>query len=310
MHISLIILAHLYQNLAVVLLYFVKDGKAMYLPERGVLENSEYFFHTSSNMAQAMFFYLKCAGHYFCDENYLVKRDNYGSYLIMYIKSGQGFVTYNDKTYTAKANDVVLLDCFTPHSYYTGKGWETLWIHYGGNTSSLFYELLYNRFGCVLSLENSVIIPKHLNLIIDGFKNENPLPEPIVSCYIQRILAEMLLISSNYSENSMNRFNPVMEAITFIETNFKEKFSLEKLAFSVKLSPFHFSRLFKKETGYSPYEYIIRTRLNQAKTLLKTTGLNIKEIAYEVGFNSESNFVHTFHKKVKLTPKEFRHMPF
>lgn len=89
----------------------------------------------------------------------------------------------------------------------------------------------------------------------------------------------------------------------------KEKLTIEKLAAYVNISPFHFSRIFKKETGYSPYEYIIKTRIDKAKTLLKKTKLGIKEIAFEVGFNSEANFSNTFHMNVNMTPKEFRNTP-
>ena len=56
----------------------------------------------------------------------------------------------------------------------------------------------------------------------------------------------------------------------------------------------------------TPHRYLIATRLNSAKFLLRTNGMSIKEIAYASGFNSESSFCSTFRKWEKVTPSEYR----
>jgi AraC family transcriptional regulator len=261
-------------------------------------------------MAGSMFFYPIFAGDYICDKNYHVKRDTFKCFLLMYIKNGSGVVKYNEKTFSANSNDVILLDCHHPHEYYTKSGWETIWIHFDGNVSQQFFEAIYSHAGCVLPLGGSTVIPKYLNLILNGFKTFNLVPEPIVSCYIQRMLTDMLLASLNTSQKMHDTPNPINNALDYIKANCSEKLTINQLASLVNISPYHFSRLFKKETGYAPYEYVIKTRIDRAKTLLKTTLLNISEIAYEVGFNSESNFVRTFHSDVGITPSEFRSIPF
>lgn len=281
----------------------------MYIPEKGVLKNSNIYFHTPSSIAKSAFFYLKCAGEFFCNGNYRVERDTFYSYLIMYIKEGEGYISVDNRTYPAKANDAVLLNCHQPHLYYTHSGWETLWIHFDGNSSQQLFELLNNHFGFVLPMGESLVINRYLSMIVDGFKNKKPLSEVLVSCHIHRMLAEMLLISSSCREPRLESFNPILDAIIYIEDNYQSKITVEDLATYVKISPFHFSRIFKKETGYSPYEYIIKTRIDHAKMLLKKTRFNIKEIAFGVGFNSESNFVNTFRESVSLTPNKFRNTP-
>ena len=280
----------------------------MFIPEKGVLSNSFTFFHTPSNMAKNMFFYIKYAGHFFCNSNYHVKRNDYSSFLLMYIKKGKGSVYYENKTYQVKENDVILINCYKPHMY-TAETWETEWIHFDGNMSKEYFDLIYERSGCIFPLKESILIPKYLNYIIDNFKSNKIPNEPIVSCYVQRILTELLLISSDSNYERINSSTPVIDAITFIETNYNTQITLKALASKVNLSTFYFSRMFKKETGYSPYEYVIMVRLNEAKKLLKVTSLTIKEITFSIGFNSESNFVTCFKNNVKLTPVEFRNTP-
>lgn len=281
----------------------------MYIIEKGVLNNSSIYFHTPSSIARSIFFYIICAGEFFCDGNYRVERETYHSYLIMYIKKGSGVVSAENRTWQVNADDVVILNCHKPHLYYTKTGWDTLWVHFDGNSSKEFFELINSRTGNVLSLEDSIVVPHCLSMILEGYRHNKPLPEAVVSCHIHRMLTEILLLASSGAETQTRSINPVLDAITYIHANFHRRVTLKELAESVKVSPYHFSRLFKKETGYSPYEYVIKTRIDHAKVLLKKTDLSVKEIAYEVGFNSESNFINAFHSRLGLTPNEFRNTP-
>jgi AraC family transcriptional regulator len=279
----------------------------MYIPEKGVLENSSIFFNTPSNISKSMLFYLKCAGHFFCNKDYLLKRDDYSSFLLMYIISGEGTIYYEDKVFYAKPNDVVILNCYKPHIYTTSK-WETKWIHFDGNVSKEYYELICNTLGPVIPLNNSIIIPALLTTILNSFKNGILPNEHKASCYIQEMLTELLMVSP---ENNLEVKNQnITDTIFYIESNFRKELTLNDLASVAAISPYHYSRIFKKKTGYSPYEYIVMIRINHAKKLLKTSNMRIKEIAYETGFNSESNFVTSFKKHTHYTPKEFRGIPF
>lgn len=63
------------------------------------------------------------------------------------------------------------------------------------------------------------------------------------------------------------------------------------------LSPAHFSRLFKGRTGCSPYEYILLRRIDEAKHLLASTRLPVREVAGRVGYGSAEHFIHSFQKR-------------
>jgi AraC family transcriptional regulator len=281
----------------------------MFIPEKGLLSNSNTFFHTPSKTAKSTYFYMISSGEFFCNRDYRVERNNYNSYLIMYIKKGSGVVLFNNVSYTAKTNDVIILNCHQPHGYYTEEGWETLWLHFDGNTIKSFFELLYSRIGLVMPTGNSIVVKHILTDIVDRYKENKPLPESVISYSIHRMLTEMILISSDHKYED-NATNPVLDAMTYIESNYHRKITINELSDYVNISPFHFSRLFKKETNYSPYEFIIKIRIDKARILLKKTHKSIKEIAFEVGFNCESNFVDAFHKRVNQTPKSFRNTHF
>ena len=276
-----------------------------YAKSIGVLSNSSLFWNTPSELAKKMFYYVIATGHYYCDDNFYVKRDRLDSYQIMYIVNGQGTIELNDKTYKACKGDIVLLDCYKPHMYTTNK-WEALWMHFDGNVSREYVYLLSERFDCVFPSGNTVTIPKLLRRIISSFASGKMIKEPVLSSYIEQILAELFVLSSKYESKINEQESVIDKALDFINNNFCKQIPLEQIAKRAAISKYHFIRTFKKETGHTPHNYIINLRINKAKSLLITSGLQIKAIAFESGFKSEAHFIQTFINRTGMSPSIFR----
>ena len=81
---------------------------------------------------------------------------------------------------------------------------------------------------------------------------------------------------------------------------------MDEVAKQFHFSKYHFIRLFKKQVGLPPYEYLIGCRIRLSKKLLCNTSESISAIAIQVGFSSESNFIHQFRTTVGITPGVFR----
>jgi AraC-like DNA-binding protein len=111
----------------------------------------------------------------------------------------------------------------------------------------------------------------------------------------------------NQNKNLPTAFQnrPVALAKDFIHANSGETLSLDAIARAAHVSPFHFSRLFRQATGYSPYEYHLRTRIERAKVLL-IGGMPVGQTAFETGFNSLENFSLTFKKINGCAPAHFQ----
>ncbi|HEY7402057.1 MAG TPA: helix-turn-helix transcriptional regulator [Candidatus Angelobacter sp.] len=85
--------------------------------------------------------------------------------------------------------------------------------------------------------------------------------------------------------------------------------SVADLARGVRLSTAHLQRLFKQETGVHISDLLAERRLCTAAQLLATTEMEIKEVAYFVGYQHHSSFVRAFQRKFRQTPKEYRRPP-
>ncbi len=98
----------------------------------------------------------------------------------------------------------------------------------------------------------------------------------------------------------------VKMVIRFIEENGDRQLSLNEIARSINVSPWHLCRLFRTGTGTSVNQYLLNLRMEKAKELLATTCLRVKEIMNQVGIRDESHFARTFKKLFGVSPSQYR----
>ncbi|NLK27583.1 MAG: AraC family transcriptional regulator [Clostridiales bacterium] len=277
----------------------------MYSSETGVRRDSDYYIFTASVQAKKTFFYPTYVGYFYYEPNYYLHRNSYDSFLIMHVKKGSCYIEVDNHRQHVEKNQIVFLDCYKPHTYYTHTGWEAEWLHFDGPVAREYFNMITSLTGLVITLRDTYIFEKYLHKIYLMFRENKPIKEALVSQYITNILTE-LLISRESTSSKPNNSNIVDETIAYINEHLCENMSLELLSSRASLSPYYFTRMFKNETGFTPHEYIIASRINSAKFLLKNTDISIKEICFSTGFSSESAFCSTFKKREKCTPSAYR----
>jgi AraC family transcriptional regulator len=92
----------------------------------------------------------------------------------------------------------------------------------------------------------------------------------------------------------------------YIETHLDDRLTLTVLAEVACLSPYHFSRSFKQAVGIGPQRYVMRRRLERAKTLMRRTRQPLAAIAQETGFADQSHLTSIFRRETGLTPARYR----
>lgn len=278
--------------------------------ENGVLDKSEVYFSSPSQTAKKLHYYPISAGHFFCNNNYHLVRENYNSILIIHILDGNFTFVKNGEHITACAGDTVILDCYKPHEYYTKSSFESLWIHVSGGNSYDLFEEIEKSFGNIVKCKDNKHIKKLLCRIIDGINNKIAPTEVSLSLDIYKLFAELLNPEITTSDQQDSHKESIRKLTIHINEHLNENLSVKYLADLMHMSPSHFSRVFKQKTGLSPYEYVLISRLNKAKNLLQKTDKTVSTIANEIGFNSESNFINFFTENVGISPKKFRNLEF
>lgn len=273
--------------------------------EQKISPVSDYYIFSPSKTAQECFLYPLQCGFFTYDPGYALKRSSFDSFLLMYIQKGTMLLDLAGKQQPVAEKHFVLADCYQPHGYSTAEGYECIWLHFDGVLARNYYELIVSRLGNVFSMEDAFPALRKMNTILRTFEESKQFQEPLLSKYITDILTEFMIYNPG-SGAAGSSTEAVERALVYISEHFTEDIPVSLLAGLAGLSEFHFIRVFRQQTGYTPHEYIVNRRMASVRYLLKYTELSIKEICFSTGFSGESVFCNAFKKHHGLTPQQYR----
>lgn len=268
----------------------------------GVLPDSFEAAHQPTQTAQELFLYIEYIGHAHCSPEYSVIRRKYCHYLLMYILKGKMVFTTEGQTYEAEAGQAFLIETQKPHIYGALGSVETLWIHFDGKNFHAFFRHLIsvNHNQPVFDLKNNTEFYTKIQDLVHSYASSDRYPEIIVSAKLYELLGLLL------AKNEITDIDSIDRIVRYINHHYAEPLTLELLASKANLSVSRFCALFKKETGYSPYKYIVNTRLHASCQYLTSSTYSIESIAAHVGFSDASSYIVSFRHKYKTTPGKFR----
>src|SRR5215471_11247896 len=92
-----------------------------------------------------------------------------------------------------------------------------------------------------------------------------------------------------------------------VHTKMEDELTLIEMAQSVALSPAHFSRMFRKSTGETPHQFVLRNRMERAKEMLRAPETRVLDVAVACGFKTQQHFARVFRLVCGASPTEYRH---
>lgn len=121
-------------------------------------------------------------------------------------------------------------------------------------------------------------------------------------------LLEVVKVTFDYIEDKQkNRSSELIDKIkTYIKDHLHEDLSLNAVADVVYLSPRYLSRVFKQETGENFVDFVTKARMERAGELLRTSEMNIEQIAQTVSYNNPAYFTKKFKEVYGMTPSQYR----
>lgn len=275
--------------------------------EYGVTDASNVYIHTASHFARETLYYILHVGLYYCSPGYMVTRTAYISFLLILVIKGKGYLKLSEKQFELREGEIAFIDCSKPHTFGTDDGWEILWMHFDGAQTRAIFEEVTTKVGNIIPPRDLFAARRPIEQIFAASDKGAPPSEVIISKYIYNALTELMLSVPEY-KSYRNNDNPIdMEKIlVYIQENLTEDITVETLARRASFSPYHFIRVFKNNTGYTPHEYIISSRINLAKRMLRLTNQSISYIADCCGFSSSSSFSMCFRRVAGTSPLLYR----
>ncbi|WP_137665537.1 helix-turn-helix domain-containing protein [Enterococcus hulanensis] len=124
--------------------------------------------------------------------------------------------------------------------------------------------------------------------------------------FLNQINLDLLTNKEEIRNTSISKKTDISEALTYIDKNFASDLTIKDVADHVYLSQFHFSRMFKKESGINFNTYLNKKRIEKAKILLTQSDLCINIISKKIGYTRTSYFCKVFRSFVGMTPTKYR----
>lgn len=276
--------------------------------QQGVLPSSDIYLHIPSEFAYRTLYYVEMAGDYQCNREYGISRDFFDMFMLFWIRSGKMYFRTEGREFAAGDNSVVMLCCRSPHAFFCRDRVDWSWMHVNGAGCADYYELLRENDCLVRSYESEPENARYFRRIIGGM-HSHMVNEHQISADVHQILSSLAAPGAE-NETQVIEDPLIRGVVEYIEAHYGEDLSLERLAAQINLSPSHFSRLFKKATSSTPYDFILNTRIWRAKMLLLDSRETAENIAQRCGFHSLSNFIRAFKKQTGKTPMQFRQMRF
>ena len=92
----------------------------------------------------------------------------------------------------------------------------------------------------------------------------------------------------------------------FVDAKMEDELTLREMAQSVELSRAHFARMFRKSTGESPHQFVLRQRIERAMTMLRSDDARVLDVAVACGFKTQQHFARVFRHVCGVSPTEYR----
>ncbi|OGV40031.1 MAG: hypothetical protein A2020_06030 [Lentisphaerae bacterium GWF2_45_14] len=234
------------------------------------------------------------------------ERENEDMHMI-YVKGGRGFYFLRGQEEILEKGKLIFLTSGFPHSAGNLHGLPLPQIIpvrfglYSNSDGKHISNQLHTPFCLKLENVSGHVFPELFEKLYRCFSmKESKFGQSRANILLQEILFEISKILNETSSRTDKRIERVKE---FIINNSHERVTLEELAKRAELTPKYFTKLFLKETGTTPVDFVIRSRCKFAEYLLENTSIKVKEVADKLRYPDQYTFSKQFKKVMGYPPR-------
>jgi AraC family transcriptional regulator, arabinose operon regulatory protein len=235
-------------------------------------------------------------------------------YVLIYCLEGEGWFELNDQRQKVTANQVFILPKGQAHSYgcKNTKSWTIYWIHFDGKLASFFAEGFDKPLQILPEKDSRIedrlkLFEEIFSTLKNGYSRNNL---EFSSTTLTYFLGSLKYLSAYRAGNNVDQASPQRdvadEAIHFMRENIRKRLHLKDIAAFVGYSVSHFSALFLQKTGYSPLNYFIHLKIQEACHFLDFSELKMNQISMLIGFEDPFYFSRIFTKTMGESPSDYR----
>ena len=247
-------------------------------------------------------------GHFYAGNSYMTERNEQNDYLILYTIEGAGALAYRGRQWNLRKGSLAVVDCNEYHLYKTvgNFGWNFKYIHFQGKAAAEYFALVNGGGFKPIEIKNKQINAK-FEKIYEIIDLDRYLPDLKVCAQTVALLTDIICEKKKPQKSSGNKYkSDVDDAIYYIKNHYSTLKTIDEICEHIHLSKYHFIRVFKEHTGFSPYEYLTNYRITVAKYYLSETNFSVDDIARRIGYGDSNSFIKRFKAAANTTPYQYR----
>lgn len=235
---------------------------------------------------------------------------------LLYIVSGDVEITVGKDVFRLSDDDMLLVNSNMPHSLYSENATMIATQIKPERLMNIPEKLKYCLFDCVSSSQSDENMEKFTNiksclanllrLNIEGGAHISLMNTSLCYKLMYELYSNFSKQGNSAPSDQHEMFTRLTSLLGYINTNYKENLSLEKLASVCYVTVPYLSKMFKNAMNITISEYIKSIRLHHAANLLIGTAMSIDEISWECGFPNVHSFIAAFKEKYGGTPGHWR----
>ncbi|MBR2339862.1 MAG: helix-turn-helix transcriptional regulator [Clostridia bacterium] len=222
---------------------------------------------------------------------------------IQYVLSGEGVIVCDDGIFTVRKGDTFFLHEGENQIYYSGadNNFERVWINFNGAMGIALAGLYGLSDSKIFSGVNTRPL---LEEAVDALSK---ITDPDVYCReCERRVFLILQFLSQYKARKAQPSSSGEKIRLYLDRNIMRSISLDEIASSFSFSREHIIRIFRKNYGITPHQYVLQSRIRIAMIMLKSGEKSIAEISDSLGFSDPHHFSHQFLRLVGVRPAVYR----
>ncbi len=249
-------------------------------------------------------------GHFpYASGHFTRRQEGVVEWIMIYCTAGEGWCTVEGRRRRLQQDTAIFVPANTPHAYGTTKRhpWTIYWVHISGRRVADYLRALQ------VSAEDPVLHLKHSGDLISHFEEmyhhldygNSPEVLMALSTSLAHFLGELNLQRRPANQRARTAKDNVLATIEFMNQNLSRSLTLEDLAQHARLSPSHYSAMFRRVTGYAPVTFFLRQKMLKAGEILRTQNRKVVEIATLLGFDDPYYFSRLFKRIHGQAPSHY-----
>lgn len=277
----------------------------------------------SKHVHRARYFYLRrptkkkfdlvllCGGRETCNPDYMVNRETFPYFALEWVEKGTGSVSLNGQTWPLQPGSIF---CYGPGTLCQIKTdpqrlLTKVFINFTGEKAVELLAQAGLQAGTVARYSHVTELSEIMDNLASSVTYTNTANSEVGACYL-RLFLEKIRFGQTKSRVELRGadFETYLRCQRFIQEHASELPSLKEACKDLRLSPAYVCRLFSRFGRVSPYQFLLRTKMNLALEPLSKKGLLMKEVARALGYPDPNHFSRVFKQIHGVSPKAMQQL--